>query len=181
METVFRAIPLFKQKNQSRDWRYSFLTEHFLKVTFLEVISMGRQSQIIYSCPVSCDLCLLHKRWMRKYFKSPCTSQYLCSNFLQALQSGMEIIGPIFLFYWDLRRDYWKSCSVNKFGTSSSVIICAIWYHLYNLKAYEGVLHSVTLKPSEACNFTKMALLHECFSRNQNTQSVWSVLVIEYI
>ena len=48
------------------------------------------------------------------------------------------------------------------------VVCCASWYHLYNFKnlknTHGGVLILVKLQ-AEACNFTKITLLHRCFSR----------------
>ena len=51
--------------------------------------------------------------------------------------------------------------------TSTYVMLCAIWYHLYNLKTLKnthgGVLLLVKLQ-SEACNFTrKLTLPYKCF------------------
>ena len=47
-------------------------------------------------------------------------------------------------------------------------MLCAISYHLHNLEnvknTHGGVLLLVKLQ-AEACNFTKVTLLHQCFSR----------------
>ena len=50
-------------------------------------------------------------------------------------------------------------------------MLCAIWYHLCNLKnlknTHGGVLLIVELQAKE-WNFTKVTLLHGCFSRFLN-------------
>ena len=50
-------------------------------------------------------------------------------------------------------------------------MLCAIWYHLYNLKnvknIHGGMSRSVRLQV-EACILLKVTLLHGCFSRFLN-------------
>ena len=46
-------------------------------------------------------------------------------------------------------------------------MLCAIWYHLYNLKNVKNTHGGVLLLVAEACNF-KVTLLHGCFPRFLN-------------
>ena len=48
------------------------------------------------------------------------------------------------------------------------VMLCAIWYHLYNLKNMKSTHEGVLLM---AADLLKVTLLHECFSRFLNFTS----------
>ena len=48
------------------------------------------------------------------------------------------------------------------------VMLCAIWYHLYNLKNMKSTHEGVLLM---AAHLLKVTLLHECFSRLLNFTS----------
>ena len=61
---------------------------------------------------------------------------------------------------WDI-----KSYVLYPFHNSLFVMLCTIWYHLCNLKKRKK--HSWRSDTS-ACNFLKVSLLHECFSRFLN-------------
>ena len=56
--------------------------------------------------------------------------------------------------------------------TNDNTMLCAIWYHLYNLKnvknTHGGVLLLIKLQPKKRATLLKVTLLDVCFSRFLN-------------
>ena len=48
-------------------------------------------------------------------------------------------------------------------------MLCAIWYHFYNLKNVKNTHGGVIIKlKAKDCNLLKLSILHECFSHSSN-------------